>query len=190
MKAHLQQYLTSLALLSEADVHYSLAAFSPISIKKGNFLVRQGEVCDQAAFIVIGGVKSFSSDKTGNENIICFRFENEFTTSFESYFFRRPSPKSIQAIEACVLLRITPARLRNLLERIPAWDIILQELVRQELIAREKYLLAYHNKPAREKYLLSLQQAPDLVRRVRAADLASYLGITERTLTRAKQEAR
>jgi CRP-like cAMP-binding protein len=66
-----------------------------------------------------------------------------------------------------------------------AWNGVIKSVMEQEYIQKELYLLNY-NRSAVDKYRHVLANEPMLVRRITTQDLASYLGITQRSLTRAK----
>lgn len=188
MKQHLQKYLRGLNILSEDEINCSLSFFSEWILKKGDFFITENKVCDKVAFIVKGGTKAFSTNDKAEENITCFKFENEFITSFESFMLRQPSKKSIKAIEDCDLLVIRFAVMNELLETIASWKLISKMLIEQELIDKEHYLINHNNKFVKEKYLHILSQSPEIVKRVKVSDLASYLGVTQRSLTRIRKE--
>ncbi|WP_207491626.1 cyclic nucleotide-binding domain-containing protein [Myroides marinus] len=73
-----------------------------------------------------------------------------------------------------------------LLDKVPAWNDVLKSVIEKEYNQKEHYLLNYNNKSALEKYSYMLLNEPMLIKRVTTQDLASYLGITQRSLTRVK----
>ena len=188
MKQKLKEYLTNLCLLNEEEINYSLTFFEATQLKKEMFFITEDAICDKVAFIVKGGVRAFSTNSNGEENITCFKFENQFITSYESFTLQQLSKKSIQAIEDCNLLVINFNQVNHLLDAIPSWKLIIKSLIEQEFIDKENYLINFNNKSAKEKYLQILTHSPEIIKRVKVSHLASYLSITQRTLTRIKKE--
>lgn len=186
MTKTLQAQLLKLNTLTPEEVNSISNQFEYSELKKDGFFVKEDNVCTQMGFLLNGGVKSFSTDGNGKENITCFKFENAFFTSYESFTLREKSKKSIQAIEDSEIMTITYHKLNALFLEIPAFLNLAKTFIEQELIEKENYLLAYNNKTAKEKYLHLLSHHPEIVKRVKVKDISSYLGITERSITRSR----
>ncbi|WP_114821139.1 Crp/Fnr family transcriptional regulator [Chryseobacterium sp. KLBC 52] len=183
-----ENYLSSTGELSAEEIHFSVQFFKPTDLKKNDFFIRENESCRYIGFIATGAVKAYVLDKEGNENVTCFKFENEFITSFQEFVKQENSIRSIRTIENSVIHRINFQDFQNLLTRIPAWNNVIKSLMEKEYSQKERYLLNYNNRSAVDKYQHVLSNEPMLVRRVATQDLASYLGITQRSLTRAKRQ--
>ncbi|AZA99344.1 Crp/Fnr family transcriptional regulator [Chryseobacterium joostei] len=181
-----KNYLSSLERLSAEEINFSAQFFKPIRLKKGDFFIHEDEFCRYIGFIVSGAVKAYAIDKEGKENITCFKFENEFVTSFPEFVTQEKSRKSIRAIEDSVIYRISYQDYLHLLVQVTAWNGIIKSVMEREYSQKERYLLNYNNRSAVDKYHHVLSSEPMLVKRVATQDLASYLGITQRSLTRAK----
>ncbi|WP_369012319.1 Crp/Fnr family transcriptional regulator [Sphingobacterium sp.] len=69
--------------------------------------MRENEPCLHIGFITSGAVKAYATDKEGNENITCFKFENEFVISFPEFVAQEKSRRSIRAVEDSIIYRIT-----------------------------------------------------------------------------------
>ncbi|MGE9310100.1 Crp/Fnr family transcriptional regulator [Niabella sp. CJ426] len=179
-------YLSSTGALSVGEIHFSVQFFKPIRLKKGDFFIREDETCRHIGFIASGAVKAYATDKDGNENITCFKFEKEFASSFPEFVAQEKSRRSIRTVEPCVIYRISYPDYQYLLSQVTSWNGIVKSVLEQEYNQKERYLLNYNNKSAVDKYLQVLSVEPNLLQRIATQDLASYLGITQRSLTRAK----
>lgn len=182
----LENYLSSTGGLSAEEINFSAQFFKPIHLKKGEFFIQEDEPCRYIGFIAIGAIKAYAIDKEGKENITCFKFENEFVTSFPEFVREGKSKKSFRAIEDCIIYRINYSDYQYLLRQVIAWNDVIKLVMEQEYNQKERYMLNYNNKLAVDKYHYILSKEPILVQRVATQDLASYLGITQRSLTRAK----
>lgn len=188
MYEQLHKFLSQLQILDNQEVDYSVSLFEMGSLRKNDFFLSEKNVCDKIAFVSKGAVRAFSTLPNGGENITCFKFENQIITSFESFMLRKPSQKSIQALEDSSLMAISHRNFQHLLEKIPSWQSVINLLTKQEYIEKENYLINYNNKSAKGKYMQILTQSPEIIQRVKIEHLASYLGITQRTLTRVRKE--
>lgn len=182
----LKNYLLSNGKLLVEEINFSVQYFKPVRLKKGDFFIREDETCRYIGFVAGGAVKAYAIDNEGKENITCFKFENEFITSFQEFVTQEKSRRSIRAIENSVIYRISYPDYQQLLNQVAAWNSVIQLIMEQEYSQKERYLLNYNNRSAVDKYLHVLSNEPMLVQRVTTQDLASYLGITQRSLTRAK----
>lgn len=188
MNEKLKIYLSQLNFLNEQEIDYSVSLFENSVMKKNDFFVSEAKSCNHIGFILKGGVRAFSTDKNGEENTTCFKFENQFITSYDSFISKKISEKSIQAIEDCNLLVINRTEFLHLVEKFSTWKTVLNILTQQEFFEKEKYLIHLKNKPAKEKYMHLLKEYPEIVKRANISHIASYLGVTQRTLTRVKKE--
>ncbi|MGI9652169.1 Crp/Fnr family transcriptional regulator [Chryseobacterium sp. RLHN22] len=181
-----KNYLSSTGELSTEEINFSAQFFKSARFKKGDFFIREGEACLHIGFIASGAVKAYAVDKEGEENITCFKFENEFVTSFQEFVAQEKSRRSIRTIEDSIIYAISYVDYQYLLGQVTAWNGVIKSVIEQEYNQKERYLLNYNNKSAVDKYRHILASEPMLVQRVATQDLASYLGITQRSLTRAK----
>ncbi|MFS4428749.1 Crp/Fnr family transcriptional regulator [Chryseobacterium sp. S90] len=181
-----ENFLSSAGGLLADEINFSVQFFQPINLKKGDFFIREDEICRHIGFIVSGAVKAYATDKEGKENITCFKFENEFVTSFPEFVTQEKSKRSIRAVEDSVIYRINYPDYQQLIDRVAALNGVIKSVMEQEYNQKERYMLSYNNKSALDKYCHLLSNEPMLVQRIATQDLASYLGITQRSLTRAK----
>lgn len=182
----LENYLSSTRVLSTEEVNFSVQFFKPIYLKKGDFFIRENESCSHIGFIARGAVKAYALDNEGKENITCLKFESDFATSFPEFVAHKKSKKSFRTIENTIIYMISYSDYLYLLDQVTAWNRVIKSVMEMEYNQKERYMLNYNNRSAIDKYLHILSSEPILVQRVSTQDLASYLGITQRSLTRAK----
>ncbi len=182
----LENYLSSTRVLSTEEINFSVRFFKPIYLKKGDFFIRENESCSHIGFIARGAVKAYALDNEGKENITCFKFESDFATSFPEFVAHKKSKKNFRTIENTIIYAISYSDYLYLLDQVTAWNRVIKSVMEMEYNQKERYMLNYNNRSAIDKYLHILSSEPILVQRVSTQDLASYLGITQRSLTRAK----
>lgn len=183
-----ENYLSSTGELSTDEINFSVQFFKPVRLKKGDFFIRENELCFHIGFIASGAVKAYAINKEGIENITCFKFENEFITSFPEFVAQEKSKRSIRTIEDSVIYRISYPDYLHVLDQVAAWNGVIKSVMEHEYNQKERYLLNYNNKSAVDKYRHVLYNEPMLIQRIATQDLASYLGITQRSLTRVKRQ--
>jgi CRP-like cAMP-binding protein len=171
--------------LSAAAQHAVNDCFEKLVLPKNEYLVKEGKICRHLYFLQEGALRGFYNLE-GKEITHWFAFENDFVTSFHSFITRQPAVENIQLMQGCVLWAITQDNLSRLLNEY-------HEIERLVRIAYEKYYIRleerYVNaqfKTAAERYQGLLQQSPHIIERVPLGAIASYLGISQETLSRVR----
>lgn len=161
--------------------------FTTVSMAKNEFLLKEGKTCRHLYFLEKGALRGFYN-LDGKEITHWFGFENDFVTSFHSFITGEPAVENIQLIESCTLWAISKETLTDLFNQ--HHDI--ERLVR---IAYEKYYIRleerYVNaqfKTAKELYENLVRQTPHVLERVPLGFIASYLGISQETLSRIRSK--
>jgi CRP/FNR family transcriptional regulator, anaerobic regulatory protein len=153
------------------------------SLKKDEFLLREGQMCKNLYFIQSGLLKCyyFSDDTQVSD---WFLGENECAVAVESFYDRIPSQDFIQALEDTDLFYITFDDLENLYRDFVEFNVIGR-------IFTNRYLRIWHRQArnirmltAEERYAFLLANQPELINRVSVRDLASYLDMSRETLSR------
>lgn len=158
-----------------------------VILSKNDFLVAEGKICRHLYFLQHGALRGFYN-LDGKEVTHWFAFEDDFVTSFHSFITQEPSVENIQLLEGSILWGISKSNLDALMNQY-------HELERLVRIAYEKYYLRLeerfvnaHFKTATERYQNLLLQTPSLVSRVSLGHIASYLGISQETLSRIRSK--
>ena len=152
-------------------------------LPKNEFLATEGKVCRHLYFLEHGAIRGYYL-LDGKEITHWFAFENDFVTSSNSFITGQPAIENIQLLEGCILCSISKEKLTDLFNQY-------HEIERLVRIAYEKYYLRLEErfvnaqfKTAAELYESLLQRAPHILERVPLGMIASYLGISQETLSR------
>lgn len=183
-----KQFLKSIAPVTDKEFAEIISYFSEQPLKKGDFFVRQNEMCRHIAFIIKGTLRTYYINEKGEDITSCFCIENNLTTSYKSFILQQPSHLSIQAIEDTMLLVTDHDNVQNIYKLSPNCQMIGRAIAEQEYIVMEKYASILNNETAKEKYLRLLKEQPNVVKKANVEDIASYLGVTRRTLSRIRQK--
>ena len=90
------------------------------TLKKGESLLRNGDVCRTDNFVINGTLKAFYiNSETGAEEVLYFAIENWWATDIDSFQKQQPSIYNIQAIEETELLQIRYDSFQEMLKQIP-----------------------------------------------------------------------
>lgn len=185
---NLHQFLNNITLISEEDFENGFQYFRKVVLKKGDYFVKEDTICKQIAFINFGILRTFYFNERSEDTTSCFCTENNLTSSYKSFIVQEPSKLSIQAIEETELWVINYDDLQKLYVESPIWGKIGRLIAEREYIGMEKYASVLNNEKAKIKYLRLINEEPKIVQKVANQYIASYLGITSRTLSRIKLE--
>jgi CRP-like cAMP-binding protein len=157
--------------------------FEQVILSKNEYLVTEGKICRHLYFVQQGALRGFYN-LDGKEITHWFGFENDFVTSFHSFITQEPAVENIQLLEGSILWAISKDTLTGLFNQY-------HEIERLVRIAYEKYYIRLEErfvnaqfKSATERYESLLHQTPHIVERVPLGHIASYLGISQETLSR------
>ena len=157
--------------------------FKQVILAKSEYLLSEGNICRYLYFLESGAVRGFYNLE-GKEITYWFGFENDFVASFHSFTTGQPAVENIQLLEGSILWSISKESLMKLLNQY-------HEIERLVRIAYEKYYIRLEErfvnaqfKTAAERYENLLEQTPHILERVPLGHIASYLGVTQETLSR------
>lgn len=184
MQSAFETYIRQHATLTVAELDLVLQAADSMHVPKGDYVLRQGQVCRHKIFIAKGLLRMFGTAADGSEHVLQFTTENGWTLDVESYDKQTPAQYSIAAVEATELLRWPKPAFDRLLAEIPALRAFAQQLVSRNIYNSPHRLLSALSATPEEKYSDFLRKSPDLLARLPLHMVASYLGMSLKTLTR------
>ncbi|MGL4629649.1 MAG: Crp/Fnr family transcriptional regulator [Leadbetterella sp.] len=183
-----KQFLKNISPISDKEYSDTVSYFKELRLKKGDFFLKQDKICKHIGFIVTGTVRIYYLNQNAEETTYGFCQENCLTTSFKSFISQTPSHLILQAIEDTMLLTIDYDSLNLLYKNYPVWQNLGRIITQNEFLLMEQYASILNNETAKEKYLRLLKEQPTILQKATIEDIASYLGITRRTLSRIRRE--
>jgi CRP-like cAMP-binding protein len=179
-------------LLNHIKTYYQLgpearealySCFEQVIVSKNEYLLTEGTVCRRLYFLETGALRGFYT-VDGKEITHWFAFENHFATSFHSFITQEPAVENIQLLEGSVLWSISKETLSGLLNKHHEIERLVRIIYEQYYIRLEERFVNAHFRTAAERYENLLQQSPHILDRVPLGYIASYLGISQETLSR------
>lgn len=165
--------------------------FKNVKVKnfgKGEFLLKENEVCHHTFFVEKGLLKQYSVDPKGKEHVLQFAPENWFVSDRESVFFKQPSKYYIQAIEDSEVLMLEETFFTQLSLQSRSFLEFNTKLLHNHIRHLQKRITLLQSASAEERYLDFIKWYPDILLRVPQILVASYLGITPEGLSRVRKE--
>jgi CRP-like cAMP-binding protein len=181
----LSDFIKSQINISDNDLQIILSNFQERTIDKDRFLIRKGQIVTSYYFIKSGGLRIYL-DKDDRQITGWLAFQNDFFTELNSLKSGKPSLFDIQAIESSNLLIIDKFQMEELYRQFPLWQQFGRQIWEDAFLKVINGILSYQTMTAEERYLNMMKQS-DLLQKVPLKQLASYLGITQTSLSRLRK---
>lgn len=160
--------------------------FRPKRMLKRQFLLQEGDVCRELAFVEKGALYSYTVDSKGNQHVIRFAFEGWWMANLQSFFTGKPTTLNIEVLEDSELLMLDRKNHEKLLDEIPAYERYHRIIVQNAYVALQQRAENALGLTAEEKYRRLIEQNPEFMNRVPLNLVASYLGMSPETLSRVR----
>jgi CRP-like cAMP-binding protein len=180
-------HLSSIISVS-TDLEAELNAITrKITVARNSNLLEVDQRCNNLYFIQQGLIRAYYFDE-GKEITNWFAQEGEFATSFYAFVAMKPSAEIIQTLEDCELIQLPYSALQQLYIKFPETERIGRIITENYYIKLEERLLSLQFKTAKERYQNFVLSKPSLLQRTSLGQIATYLGITQETLSRIRAE--
>lgn len=180
----LRQHIEEIIPLTDEEFAYILSFFQPVTKRKHQYLLQEGETASKEYWVIKGCVKSYFIEDSGKEHILQFAMENWWITDYESFVKQLPSKTAIDCIEDCELLYITYENRDKLTATMHKMERFWAKKSKMGRIALQKRIVSLLQNSAKERYDQLLEQYPTLFQRVPKKMIAAYLGVSRETLSR------
>lgn len=173
---------------STDDYQKIIQSYQEIHIKKGDYFLREGKVANHYWFIQSGLVRSYAIDPSGKDISTNFYAGGDLLIDWPSFFMRQPIRENIQAITDCVCWQLDFNTFQNLFHSIEAFREQGRANLVKSYFTLKNHTISIIADQAKERYLKLIKEKPELSQNVSLKHLASYLGITDTSLSRIRKE--
>jgi len=153
---------------------------------KDDVLVEKGAVCDRIYFVLVGVLRSFT-DYEEKEVTRWLCFPDHFATSYFSFTYRHPSDDAICALTDVKLLSISYKSLQHLTAQDTVWVDLNRRLLEHYYTILLERVMSFQTQSTAERYERLLTEHPTIEDEVPLGCIASYLGMTQETLSRIRR---
>ncbi len=182
------EYIARVITLPEADQKSIRRSFKPVFVPRDTIIEKAGEVPGYHNFIVSGFMRNFHLDEDGNEITTDLNDGPRFFTSYFHFMNRTVSDENLHCITDCELLRIG----RDDVDATAARSFTQKDYtirILQEHLQKDKDRINdMANLTAEARYAKFVRGNPNIIRHVPLKYIASYLGITQRHLSRLRSD--
>ncbi|MEO6167159.1 MAG: Crp/Fnr family transcriptional regulator [Chitinophagales bacterium] len=156
-------------------------------LKKNDLFLKEGKVSNEYLFLETGFIRTFLSDTEGNEITLNFYAQNQLVFEVASFFKRTPSQENFEALTDGTGWVLTYDQLNTLFHALPEFREFGRAVLVNGFIAYKERTLSMINKTAEQRYELLINTNPEIFRNAPLKYIASYLGMTDTSLSRIRK---
>ncbi len=156
--------------------------------RKGDQLEREGDPARWFAFVESGCFKYVNRSSDDKEHITWFSFEGEFVVDYPTFLYDRPSQTTIVAMMTSRVLRVAGQQLEQYFGQ-SIETMKLRAVIGEHILSQ--YKGRYHDlhcTTPRERYEMLLRRCPGIVEHLDLQDIASFLNVTPKTISKIRKE--
>lgn len=181
-------YLKKNIELGADDLKIILSYFKIIKKNKNDILLSHGNISQYSYFVKKGCLRIFFINDEGKDVTRYIAFENQFATALVSFITKQPAEEIIQAVENSELFYISHEDFRHLMTIIPKWKDFYNLYLEKAYVNNSKRLMSFTTLDAAERYDQLFKVNPNIVKRLPNKIVASYINISQETLSRIKSK--
>lgn len=184
-----EQIIERIYPISKESKNALLSDVTEVVFPKGHRLLTAGKIESDIYFIRKGLVRAYS-DINDSQVTFWFGREGDTVVSLKSYISGKPGYEHIELLENSVLYKLESSYIHSLFLVNVEIANFGKALIEQELLKTEERLISMQIKSAQQRYEELVETGSDLLQRVQLGYLASYLGITQVSLSRIRANFR
>jgi CRP-like cAMP-binding protein len=185
---NLIQLFRNTGLVSLETAERIAGEFSPIEIQAGQYLLQEGKICNEYVFLESGFMRAYAHDTENNEVTTNFYISNQVVFEVSSFFNRTRSKENIQALENCKGWYISYEQLNQLFHTLPEFREFGRAVLVRGFASLKTRVLSMITESAEERYEALLKSNPEIFQYAPLKHIASYLGITDTSLSRIRKD--
>ena len=182
------KYIYQHPLFSESDLEKIFSLHHLKELKKGDFFLKEKKISNSYLVLENGLMRSFVLDIDNNDITLEFFNENDAVIDASSLFQRIPSKENIQAITDCIVYEIYYDDFQELFHTIEGMREWGRMWFTFQLFQSRYQKIEMITETAKERYLKLLKEKPQIIQQAPLKQIATYLGITDTTLSRIRKE--
>ncbi len=169
------------------DYEKILSQYQRLEFAKNDYLIPEGSQADYYYFLETGFARSYVLDLEGNDITTKFFGPADIVIDWHSYFLKTKCRENTQAITPCVAWKITFENFMKLFS-IEAFREVGRTRLVSHYFELKTHSVSIIADTAKDRYLNLLNTKPDLIQNVPLKQIATYLGITDTSLSRIRKE--
>ncbi|QDO93899.1 Crp/Fnr family transcriptional regulator [Formosa sediminum] len=187
-KQALNTYFQSLIPISEEITKKISEPFCDFKLNKHTTLLDKNTVSTETYFLETGYVRSFILNENNEEVTTNIYVAPCFVNDFLSFFKKQPTKETYQTLTECEFWKTDFDSIQDNFHNISEFREFSRLLFVVNYYKLNDRLIEMTSKKAETRYLNLLKQQPDIFKHIPLKIIASYLGITDSSLSRIRKD--
>lgn len=187
-RKNLNQYILQLLPMALDMVTELTKNFDSLVLDKNEFLLKETKISRFTYFLEAGFIRSFVVDTKGQETTTNIFSPPYFVNDFLSFFKQQPTNENFQTITACKVWRLDFEQVQQLFHNIPEFREFGRMMLVTNYSKLHSRMTGMIKDTAETRYLKLLEEHPDIFHNVPLKIIASFLGITDTSLSRIRKD--
>ena len=184
MYKELEQYIKSHGEIEEKELQIIIKSFKPMKTDRNEMLCNIGQVCKHFYFIKKGCLRLYEIDANGNEVTGYFALESCIISANTSFILQKPSRDCLVSLEPSELLTIFRDDFFKLVDTVPEFANVYHKFMEFAFIHSQMRIYSFLGMEGIDKLRWVMEHEPKLLSRISSKAVASYLGMTNSTLSK------
>ncbi|MES2853560.1 Crp/Fnr family transcriptional regulator [Flavobacterium sp. ZE23DGlu08] len=181
------EYILQFGSLNEQQIDLISKKASELQLQKNEYYLEAGKISKQFGFIIEGIARVCYYNNKGEEITKYFIEENNILVNLDSFDNEIPSSSYVQAVTNCKLIIFSKKDWKELSNTIIGWDTIVHKIISKALLQKIERISPLVSEDATTNYLTFMEKYPKLSNRIPLSFIASYLGVTQSSLSRIRK---
>ena len=158
------------------------------TLAKGDVIIRQGQVVTKTFFVAAGCLRSYCIDNKGKEHTLQFAIKNWWISDYIAIHNNELATLTVECLTESKVMEFKAKELDEIHTQFPEFESYQRHSLERHIVSLHKRILNQLQLSAPERYDLFLKHYPDIEQYTRNFHIASYLGITQQSLSRIRVE--
>jgi CRP-like cAMP-binding protein len=174
--------------ISKEEYNEIKKAHTKIKFSKNDIIISSGKTCNEYYLVEEGILRSFVMNYNGDEITTDFFIEGDVLIDVSSLFQRIPAIENIQALTNSTLWKIEYPAFQELFHNMEGFREWGRAWMSSQLLISKQRSIGMITLTATERYLNLIHEKPEIIQQVPLKHIATYLGITDTSLSRIRKE--
>ena len=180
-------YMSKRSDLSD-DIKKFIQSISTVKkLKKGDVLIEENQEVNKTYFVMDGCLRSYVFDSMGKEYTLQFALKNDWISDYIAIFNNEKSIQTVECIADSTVIETSLSEgIENIFLKYPKIESIHRKNLERNIVSLQKRILNQLQLTSLDRYRFFLKQYPEIEKYALNYHIASYLGITQQSLSRIK----
>ena len=178
-------YISKRIDLTEDIKKFTKSVSTVKKLKKGDVIIEENQNVNKTYFVIDGCLRSYVFDSQGKEHTLQFALKNDWISDYIAIFNNEKSSQTVECIADSIVVETSVSEgIENIFLRFPKIESIHRKNLERNIVSLQKRILNQLQLTSLDRYKIFLKQYPEIEKYALNYHIASYLGITQQSLSR------